>query len=104
MEDIMLLPIEGELVENEVPDGKSQPEFMTIFYRLKTGEIKEFMSDICDMSVFGSEQEDYELIWGYIVVEIDEVVKENKDQFHVDLETKELIYTPLIDTSKYRTR
>ena len=84
--------------------AKVVPDKMTIYYRKKTGEIKEFMSGECDMSVFGVEQEDYELIWDYIHIEMDEMVRNNRSQFSVDVETKELIYTPLIDTSKYRMR
>lgn len=86
------------------PVAKVVSDKMTIYYRKKTGEIKEFMSGECDMSVFGVEQEDYELIWDYIHVEMDEMVRNNRSQFSVDVETKELIYTPLIDTSKYRMR
>lgn len=87
-----------------IPDGQIYDDKMTIYYRKKTGEIKEFMSGECDMSVFGVEQEDYELIWDYIHIEMDEMVRNNRSQFSVDVETKELIYTPLIDTSKYRMR
>lgn len=106
MEDVAVtLPSVDEIGDStDVPHGNPQPEVMTIFYRKKTGEIKELMSDDCDMSVFGEEREDYELIWDFIVIEMDEVVKNNKDQFVVDLETKELIYTPLVDTSKYKMR
>lgn len=88
----------------ELPLAPIYPETMTIYYRKKTGEIKMMMSDTCDMSVFGEEQEDYAQIWDYIHIEIDEVVRNNRSQFSVDVETKELIYTPLIDTSKYRMR
>lgn len=77
---------------------------MTVFYRKKTGDIKQVSTGIQDMSVFGDEKEDYELIWDYIVTERDEFVLKHTDQFHVDLDTKELIYTPLIDISKYRVR
>ncbi|WP_195944681.1 hypothetical protein [Turicibacter sanguinis] len=105
MENVEIIneSIEGELVQ-EIPEMSAVPEFMTIFYRKKTGEIKELMSDLCDMSVFGEEQEDYEQIWDYIHVPVDDMVRNHKDQFSVDLDTKELIYTPLIDTSKYRMR
>ena len=88
----------------ELPLAPIYPETMTIYYRKKTGEIKMMMSDTCDMSVFGDEQEDYEQIWDYINIPIDEVVRNNRSQFVVDLDTKELVYTPLIDTSKYRMR
>lgn len=77
---------------------------MTVFYRKKTGDIKQVSTGIQDMSVFGDEKEDYEQIWDCVVVEKDEYVLMNTNQFLVDLETKELIYTPLIDTSKYRRR
>ena len=86
------------------PVAKVVSDKMTIYYRKKTGEIKEFMSGECDMSVFGAEQEDYELIWDFIVVEIDDYVRNNRQLFSVDLETKELIYTPMVNTTKYRTK
>ena len=98
----MILPLEKE--ENNIPMANVQSEFMTIYYRKKTGEIKEFISDKCDMSVFGNEQEDYELIWDYIHIEVDETVKNNRQQFMIDLETKELIYTPLVAAAKYRIK
>ena len=87
-----------------IPDGQIYDDKMTIYYRKKTGKIKEFMSGECDMSVFGAEQEDYELIWDFIVVEIDDYVRNNRQLFSVDLETKELIYTPMVNTTKYRTK
>ena len=87
-----------------IPDGQIYDDKMTIYYRKKTGEIKEFISDKCDMSVFGNEQEDYELIWDYIHIEVDETVKNNRQQFIIDLETKELIYTPLVAATKYRIK
>ncbi len=88
----------------ELPLAPIYPETMTIYYRKKTGEIKMMMSDTCDMSVFGEEQEDYELIWDYIHLPVDDTVRSHREQFSVDVETKELIYTPLVDTSKYRMR
>ena len=87
-----------------IPDGQIYDDKMTIYYRKKTGEIKELMSGECDMSVFGAEQEDYELIWDFIVVEIDDYVRNNRQLFSVDLETKELIYTPMVNATKYRTK
>ena len=86
------------------PVAKVVSDKMTIYYRKKTGEIKEFMSGECNMSVFGAEQEDYELIWDFIVVELDDYVRNNRQLFSVDLETKELIYTPMVNATKYRTK
>lgn len=87
----------------ELPLAPIYPETMTIYYRKKTGEIKMMMSDSCDMTVFGDEQEDYEQIWDYIVVPTDETVRNNRNQFIVDVENKELVFLSLFDFSKYRT-
>ena len=95
---------QNPIVEEELSLAPIHPETMTIYYRKKTGEIKMMMSDTCDMSVFGDEQEDYEQIWDYITIPVDEVVRNNRSQFVVDVETRELIYTPLVYTSKYRMR
>ena len=86
------------------PVAKVVPDKMTIYYRKKTGEIKEFMSGECDMSVFGVEQEDYELIWDYIVVDIDDYVRNNRQLFNVDLETKELIFVSSELSTKYKLK
>lgn len=80
------------------------PEMMTLFYRKKTGEIKIIMSDACTFDAFGNEKEDYEQIWDYIQMPVDEVVRRNRAQFMVDVETKELVYTPTDQFSQYRTR
>lgn len=85
-------------IENKNP----LPELMTIFYRKKTGEIKEIISDACDMSVFGAEQEDYELIWDYIIVEYDDYLRFNINQFIVDIENKELCMKSNNVTNNYR--
>lgn len=77
---------------------------MTIYYRKATGAIKQVAGGIQDMSVFGDEESDYTLIWDFIIVPRDEYVRDNMNLFTVDVETKELIYTPLIDVSKYRMR
>ena len=77
---------------------------MTVFFNKRTGKIMQISTGIQDMNAFGDEKEDFELIWDFIVVEKDTFVMSNTDQFLVDVETKELIYTPLIDTGKYRMR
>lgn len=77
---------------------------MTIFFNKRTGKIMQISTGIQDMNAFGDEKEDFELIWDFIVVEKDTFVMSNADQFLVDIETKELTYIPLVDTSKYRMR
>ncbi len=64
---------------------------MTIYYRKATGAIKQVAGGIQDMSVFGDEESDYTLIWDFIIAPRDENVRDNMNQFTVDLETKELI-------------
>ena len=97
-----LMNVVGENMS--IPDGQIYDDKMTIYYRKKTGEIKELMSGECDMSVFGAEQEDYELIWDFTVVELDDYVRNNRQLFSVDLETKELIFVPSVVTTKYKTK
>lgn len=77
---------------------------MTVYYVKRTGAIKTIADGRQDMSLFGEEEFEYTQIWNYTVVEKDDFVRNNVSEFCVDLDTKELIYTPLIDTSKYRMR
>lgn len=70
-------------------------EKMTLFYRKRTGEIASYCTGIQDMSYFGDNQEDYELIWDYIVVNRDDYVLNNTSQFKVNIETKQLEMKPI---------
>lgn len=65
-------------------------EKMTLYYRKKTGDIMSYCTGVQDMSFFGQTQEDYELIWGYVVVDRDDYVLSNTSQFKINLETKQL--------------
>lgn len=58
-------------------------EHLTVFYNVRTGDIKEMCSGKQDMSWFGDEQEDYEKIFDFLVVEYDDYVMENSHQFVV---------------------
>ena len=90
------------MFSDPIENNNTLPELMTIFYRKKTGEIKEIISDACDMRVFGAEREDYELIWDYIVVEYDDYLRYNINQFIVDTENKELCMKSNKVTNNYR--
>lgn len=57
---------------------------LTIFYNKRTGTIKELCSGIQDMSWFGEEKEDYELIFDYIVVDFDSYILENHINMYVE--------------------
>ncbi len=56
---------------------------MTLYYSKRTGEITAFSTGIQDMSFFGDNKEDYEIIWDFIVLEKDNYVLENRDKFKV---------------------
>ncbi|SHH50200.1 hypothetical protein [Clostridium intestinale] len=56
---------------------------MTLYYSKRTGEITAFSTGIQDMSFFGDNKEDYEIIWDFIVLEKDTYVLENRDKFKV---------------------
>ncbi|WP_326514148.1 hypothetical protein [Clostridium intestinale] len=72
---------------------------MTLYYSKRTGEITAFSTGIQDMSFFGDNKEDYEIIWDFIVLEKDTYVLENRDKFKVidgSVKLKESV-----DLSKY---
>lgn len=75
---------------------------MTIFFNRRTGKIMQIATGIQNMDAFGDEKEDFELIWDCVLVEKDEFVMRNSEQFIIDTETKVLIYTPIADVNKYR--
>ena len=53
------------------------PEKMTIFYMKSSGVIKQIIGDIHDFSIFGQEANDYNLIFGRIVVPFDYYIMDN---------------------------
>lgn len=50
---------------------------LTIFYNKRTGTIKELCSGEQDMSWFGDEAQDYELIYDFITVDFDGFILQN---------------------------
>lgn len=56
---------------------------MTIFYNKRLGTIQAIAGGIQDMSYFGEEEEDFKLIYDYIVVDNDEYVINNSNNFCV---------------------
>ena len=56
---------------------------LTIYFNKRTGTIKELCSGIQDMSWFGDEEQDYELIYDFIVVDNDRFIFENVQMFYV---------------------
>jgi len=58
---------------------------MTVYYSKNTGIVKRVASGIQDMSLFGVEEEDYSVIWSFIVIAIDNYVIQNPDKFIMDV-------------------
>lgn len=56
---------------------------MTIFYSKQTGEIKASCGGIQDMNFFGSNKIDFEIIYDFIVIDKDDYVLNNIDQFKI---------------------
>ena len=56
---------------------------MTIFYNRRLGSIQAIAGGIQDMSYFGDQEEDFKIIYDYIVVDNDEYVINNSSYFIV---------------------
>jgi len=57
---------------------------MTLFYSKSTGQIKSFCTGIQDMSYFGIDEEDYSIIWDFIIVKLDNFLVNNYQNFVVE--------------------
>ncbi|MEH7490826.1 hypothetical protein [Neobacillus niacini] len=58
-------------------------EKLTIFFNKRTGTIKSYCTGVQSMDFFGDEQEDYSLIFDFILVDYDPFVIQNIDNFQV---------------------
>ena len=68
-------------------------EFVTFFYNKRLGTIKDYCTGKQDMSFYGEEQLDFELIYGFIVVPRDtdmDNVMTSKHNFAINNNTKEI--------------
>lgn len=57
---------------------------MTLFYSKQSGDIKRYCTGMQDMNFFSSDKGDYELIYGFIVMDKDQRVLDNVSLFYVD--------------------
>ncbi|MBZ9608626.1 hypothetical protein G9F73_012485 [Clostridium estertheticum] len=62
---------------------------MTVFYSKSTGEIKGMGSGIQDFKMYGIDADDYSLIWDFIILENDDYVLQNPNNFKMDLSGEE---------------
>jgi len=58
-------------------------DHMTVFFNKRTGSIKALVGGEQDMSFYGDEQQDYELIYDFLVVPHDPYVFANYHRFHI---------------------
>lgn len=72
---------------------------MTLFYSKRSGDIQTFCSGIQDMNFFGENKEDYEIIWDFINVPLDEDIIKNTYKYKI--EDGEIVLKP-IQMNKYR--
>ena len=56
---------------------------MTVFYSIRTGEIKGYTTGETDLGYFGEDEGDFSLIYDYLVTSLNNYVLDNFKQFHV---------------------
>ena len=73
-------------------------QHLTLFFSKKTGKICSYCASETpqDMSFFGDNEDDFSIIWDYLVIEHDPFVMKNIDFFKIDLETKRLVSEQMI--------
>lgn len=64
---------------------------MTLFYSKRTGEIQTFCTGVQDMSLFGDNKEDYEMIWDFVVIDYNDAIFNNYSLFKVDTSTQKIM-------------
>lgn len=68
-------------------------EFITFYFNKRTGDIKQYCTGVQDMSIYGNEQQDFELIYGFIVVDRDvetNKVMRSRGEYIINLTTREI--------------
>lgn len=73
---------------------------MTLFYSKNTGDIKAYTAGTTDMGYFGEDEIDIELIYDFIVVDLDNYIMDNTHQFKV--EDKQVVLKQEVDLTKYK--
>lgn len=56
---------------------------ITLFYSKSTGKVKNFATGEHDMNFYGSDKEDFEQIYDFIVVDYDKFIENNFNHFVV---------------------
>lgn len=61
---------------------------MTLFYSIRTGEIKAYTTGVTDMGYFGDDEEDFKIIYDYIVLDRDDGVLYDPRRYKIEQERK----------------
>ncbi len=56
---------------------------MTLFYSKRTGEIKAYTTGVTDMGYYGDDKEDFSIIYDFLIVDRDDYVLDNIEQFKI---------------------
>lgn len=69
-------------------------KYLTLFFSKSSGKICSYCANELpqDMSYFGENEEDFSIIWDYVVLEYNPFIMKNLEFFKVNPETKELIF------------
>lgn len=77
----------------------SADDKMTLFFSKRTKDIKAYTAGIIDFGYFGDDEEDMKVIYDLVVVDYDDYVIENVNQFRI--EDKKVKLKDDIDLGKY---
>lgn len=66
-------------------------ESMTIYYSLSTGIVRMITTGVQDMSIYGDQEEEMKLIQACIVIPLNKDILENRNNYKVDPEAKQVI-------------
>lgn len=85
-----------------MPSLEEMQSSMTIIYNKRTGAIKAAYTGVQTMDIlYGEEAEDFKLIWDELILDKDEFVLNNLQQFKINTEIKQLEIKPDSTVNKY---
>lgn len=86
-----------EEMKRKAIDDKRHEESMTVFYSKNTGKIIEIAGGIQDFNYFKADREDKESYCLRAIYPRNMDIFFNSYNYSVDLETKKLVYTPVVN-------
>lgn len=77
---------------------------MTVFFSKSTGDIKNIIKGIHDMSFYGKDADDFSIIWDYEFVDYDPFIIYNASLFEFSLDERCLKFKSNLQIMKYATK